>query len=202
MKKKWTRTALTLIAAILLCSFVFPALADADYDQALEYMKEKKYYSAYEAFRKSDESDADEKAQQCIQPWPKNGEVWRTSGGKGDPFEFTIVVNQSKDCGMLLRFMRKGFPISSVFVGGTGTVKVSLPKGTYTIKAGIGENWFGLEEYFGRNGSYETMTIDGKEEIKLEGGYGYTLTINTSQRDPDADTVISEYESWEEFIAK
>ena len=30
MKKKWTQAACTLFTAILLCSFVLPALADAD----------------------------------------------------------------------------------------------------------------------------------------------------------------------------
>ncbi len=173
---------------------------DSSYQQALEYLKEEKYYSAYEAFNESYADDAYEQAQKCIKPWPKNGEVWRTSQGKGDPFELTVKVNQSDDRAMLLRFYRKGFPISYVFIGGTGSVKVTLPKGVYTIKDGVGSDWFGIKESFGRYGSYETMTFDnGSEEIKLQGGYGYTLTINASESNPNADSVGSEYESWEGF---
>lgn len=173
---------------------------DASYQQALEYLKDEKYYSAYEAFNESYADDAYEQAQKCIKPWPKNGEIWRTSGGKGDQFEFNIKVNQDEDQAMLLRFYRRGFPISYVFVGGSSSVKVSLPAGTYTVKSGTGTDWFGEKESFGRYGNYETMTFNGDdEEIKLEAGYSYTLTINTSDRTPGSDAVGSEYESWEGF---
>ena len=172
---------------------------DDSYRQALEYLKEEKYYSAYEAFMDSDAADAYAQAQKCIKAWPKNGEVWRTSGGKGEQFEFIIRANQSDDHAMLLRFMRKGFPISYVFIGGSADVKVNLPAGTYSIKSGEGSDWFGIKEAFGRYGSYETMTINDSTEIKLEAGYSYTLTLNTSERNPNSDAVGSEYESWEDF---
>ena len=177
---------------------------ESEYDEAylrgLEFLKEEKYYSAYEAFNESWSNGAYEQAQKCIKPWPKNGEVWRTSQGKGDPFELTVKVNQSDDRAMLLRFYRKGFPISYVFIGGSDSVKVTLPKGVYTIKDGVGSDWFGIKESFGRYGSYETMTFENNsEEIKLQGGYDYTLTINASESNPNADDVGSEYESWEGF---
>ena len=55
-----------------------------------------------------------------------------------------------------------------MFIGGNNTVKVMLPAGLYTVKSGEGSDWFGEKESFGRYGHYETMTFDGKEEIKLQ----------------------------------
>ncbi|MBR5109768.1 MAG: hypothetical protein IK099_06200 [Clostridia bacterium] len=172
---------------------------DEYYQQAMDFLREEKYYSAREAFLSSYTDGAYEQAQKCLKAWPGNGEVWRTSSGKGDKCEFTVVVNQDSDRAMLLRFYRRGYPISFVFIGGTGQVKITLPEGLYTVKSGEGYDWYGYKEAFGRYGSYETMTFDGKEEIKLEAGHAYTLTINTDQVNPDADDVGSEYESWEGF---
>ena len=169
---------------------------DSYYTQALEFLKQEKYYSAYEAFLESDYKDAYDQAQRCIKNWPKNGEVWRTPNGKGDPLDFTIQVNQDEDQAILVRFIRKGYPISYVFIGGTATVKIKLPAGTYTIKTGTGTNWFGLKEYFGRYGSYETEMIDGKKEIKLQGGNAYTYTINITEGEGN---VRGQYENWEDF---
>ena len=173
---------------------------DSSYEQALAFVKEERFFSAYEAFMDSNSSDAYSQAQKCIKPWPKNGEVWRTSGGKGDPLEFTIVINQDADQATLLRFIRKGYPISYVFVGGNSSATVKLPAGVYTVKSGQGTDWFGIKESFGRYGRYETMTFDGgKTEIKLEAGHAYTLTINTSEKTPGTEDVGSQYESWENF---
>ena len=70
----------------------------------------------------------------------------------------------------------------------------------YTVKSGEGDDWFGIKESFGRYGSYEIMTFNGdSQEIKLQAGYTYTLTINASESNPDSDGVGSEYESWEDF---
>jgi len=206
MKTRWNRVACMLLCMILLCGFALPAVAeteiDASYQQALEYLKEEKYYSAYEAFMDSRAPDSYEQAQKCKIAWPKDGEVWRTSSGKGDPFEFTIKVNQPDDQAMFLRFIRKGFKISYVFIGGSGTVKLNLPAGTYSIKRGIGRTWYGIEEAFGPNGYYETMTINGSQEIKLEGGGGYSFSINVTDYNPDMQSmgnVDSDSESWEDF---
>lgn len=175
---------------------------DDSYRQALEYLKEEKYYSAYEAFMDSSAPDSYEQAQKCKKDWPKNGEVWRTSQGKGDPLEFTIRVNQPEDQAIFLRFIRKGYKISYVFIGGSDTVKLKLPAGTYSIKRGVGRTWYGIEEAFGRNGYYETMTINGSQEIKLQGGGGYSFSINVTEMNPDMQSmgdVDSDSESWEDF---
>ena len=55
---------------------------DASYQQALEYLKEEKYYSAYEAFNESYADDAYEQAQKCIKPWPKNGVLYNALGAE------------------------------------------------------------------------------------------------------------------------
>ena len=177
-----------------------PEDADESYYEALAFMKEERWFSAYEAFRKSGAEDAQDRAEACVQPWPASGEISRSvaSGGKT---ELTIKVNQRDDHALFVRLIKDGKPASCLFIGGSGSVTVKLPAGKYTIEDGSGRQWFGMKEAFGRGGSYETMTFDdaGTTTVTFKSGGRYTLTINVTEADPDATGVGSEYEDWETF---
>ena len=47
------------------------AAYDDAYRMALQYLKDEKYFSAWEAFSASEAEDAEERAAACIQPWPR-----------------------------------------------------------------------------------------------------------------------------------
>ena len=104
---------------------------------------------------------------------------------------------------MLIRIYKNDAPVSYLFIAGSDTVTVRLPgNGYYVVKDGVGYDWYGIKEAFGREGSYETMTFDenGTESVYLKSNYAYTLSINVSTPDPKGDDVYSEPENWDDFV--
>ena len=212
MSHRMRKITLMLLSVLLIISFVLPAQAftwrteapyenDLDYQAGLKYYAEGKYFSAYESFMMSDADDADERAEKCIQPWPKTGEIWRSPDAKSKNMELTFKIDQPTDYGYFVRLYRGGKAVSYLFIGGPGKVTVKLPSGRYTIKDGSGKEWFGVKEAFGRYGSYETMSFDdyGTTEVNLQSNHTYTITINVEEPNPDADVIYSEYQDWEDF---
>ena len=57
------------------------------------------------------------------------------------------------------------------------------------IETERGTEWYGIEEAFGENDSYEIMTFDNKgtTEIPLEGGFYYTITAGWGEPEPEPD---------------
>lgn len=175
---------------------------DEDYQAGLQYLKEEKYYSAYESFQMCSYLDeAAEMAESCIRSWPKTGEIWHNSSVKGNNVQLTVSVNQDSDRAMLVKIYKGDTHVSSLFIGGTGRATAKLPAGTYTIKDGVGTQWFGTKEAFGRYGNYETMTFgeSESEQVQLKSGHSYTITVNVTDPDPTADSVGAEYQDWEGF---
>ena len=172
-----------------------------NYQDGLRYMNEGRYYSAYQSFMACGLEEGDEKAEQCVRPWPKTGEIWHNSSVRGNVVTLTIAVNQDSDRALLAKIYKGDTHVSSLFIGGTGQATVNLPAGTYVIKDGSGSEWIGPTESFGPYGSYETMTFDdnGNEEVALKANYSYKITVNVSDLDPNAQGVGSHYENWDGF---
>lgn len=214
MSNKLRTIVCALLCVILFAAIALPAQADGfvwrteapyendeDYQAGLKLFKEGKYFSAYESFMMSDADDASERADACIQKWPKNGEVWRSKDAKSRSVTLVFNVNQSSDTAYFVRLYLKGKPVSYVFIGGKAKVTVKIPSGKYKIKDGTGTKWFGVKEAFGRYGSYETMSFDdnGTTEVNLKSGGSYEITVNVQEPNPDADPIYSEYEDFEGF---
>ena len=174
---------------------------DADYQEGLKLFKAQKFYSAYQAFRRSNLDEAEAQAEKCIQKWPRNGEIWRNPAVTATKTELTVSVNQDSDEAMLIKLMKGTSTVTCQFIGGTGKVTVQLPAGNYTIKEGAGRTWYGMEEAFGRDGSYKTMTFgkNDAEVVTLKSGHAYTITVNVTNPDPKAQGIGSKYESWDDF---
>ena len=179
----------------------FQLANDEYYQTGLQYLNEGKFYSAYESFRMSSLEEAQEKAETCIQAWPATGQIWHNSSVKGTNMELTVSVNQDEDRAMIVKIYKGDVHAATLFIAGTGKATTKLPAGTYTIKDGVGTQWFGANEAFGRDGAYETMTFgdDGTSQVQLKSGHAYTITINVTNPDPNADSVGSEYQDWEGF---
>lgn len=174
---------------------------DENYQAGLKFMNEGKYFSAYEAFQTSGAEEALEMAEKCAQPWPGTGEIWHNASVKGSNMELVVKVNQEDDQAMVVKIYRGNAHAATAFIGGTGQVTCKLPAGTYVIKDGTGSIWYGKEELFGRYGNYETMTFGDNDdtEIKLDNGHRYTITINVTESDPNAEGVGSVYQEWDDF---
>ena len=188
-------------AAQALLSPVYSDLGNSEYRYMLgsALSLQGKYYSAKQAFARSRWGDWEARAEACVQPWPKNGQLWKNSDVRGSGTRLTIRSKADADTALLCRIYREdGMPVASLFIGGSGKASVSLPPGTYVIKDGVGKTWYGAEEAFGNEGFYETMLFDdGSSTVKLKNRYAYTITVGVG---PDAATDIgSKAETWEDF---
>lgn len=174
---------------------------DKNYKKAQKLYKAGKYYSAYQYYKKSTAADAKKMAKKCIQKWPKNGEIWRSDSAKSKKKTLVFDVNPPEDYAYLIRLYKSDKLVSCLFFGKPGKVTVKLPSGKYTIKTGVGKQWFGVKEAFGRSGYYQTLSLNGSEVIDLSPSnvIGYNIWIDSSNAAPNADSFDSVEEDWDNF---
>ena len=172
-----------------------------DYMRACALVAQGKYASAKSLFEESGWGDWEARAKACVQPWPKTGVLYKNPDVKGSSTELTVKFNTDADTAMLVKIYTEGGVLArTMFIGGTGKAKTSLPAGTYIIKDGTGKNWYGEEEAFGSEGYYEIMTFgDDQQEVELKKNYSSTITVNVQEDNPDAEGVGSDWESWSDF---
>ena len=172
-----------------------------EYMRACALVAQGKYYSAKAVFEGSGWEDWEDRAAACILPWPETGVLYRNPDVQGSSTELTVKFNTDPDTAMLVKIYTADDVLArTMFIGGTGQATCSLPAGTYTIKDGTGKTWYGEEEAFGDEGSYEIMTFEGgQQEVRLEQNYSSTITVNVQEDNPDAKGVGSDWESWDDF---
>ena len=185
---------------------LLPSWMSADeygYVRACTMVAQGKFASAKALFEECGWGNWEERAEACVQPWPKNGVLYKNPDVKGSSAELSVQFNTDPDTAMLVKvYTADGVLARTMFIGGTGNATCSLPAGIYIIKDGIGESWYGEEEAFGERpeGQYEIMTFeDGSQEVALEKNYRTTITVNVQEDNPDAEGVGSDWESWEDF---
>ena len=112
--------------------------------------------------------------------------------GKKKDLHYTILqVDDSHSIRELVR---------TLFIGNTGSATVSLPAGSYVVKAGTGMAWYGEEEAFGEEGRYEVMTFDnGRQELEIEADQHLTVTVNAQGYGDGAKMEGAVYEDWSSF---
>ena len=175
--------------------------AEYDYMHACALVAQGKYASAKALFEESGWGDWEARAGACVQPWPKTGVLYRNPAVKGGSAELAVQFNTDPDTAMLVKiYTVDGVLARTMFIGGTGRAKTSLPAGTYIIKDGTGRDWYGDEEAFGSEGRYEIMTFgNGQQALQLRKNYSSTITVNVQENNPDAEGVGSQRESWSDF---
>ena len=184
----------TLAAAMILALLTaVPASADeALYRQAEQHLEEGYYYTAREEFLQSQWGDWEERAAECILPWPENGEIWQNDPGLEKDVQLVLEVKQDEDSASFFRVFRDGLAVSELFVGGSGKIRLELAAGFYEIWMGKGTQWFGSAELFGNNGYYQTMTVDdtGSRVIEMKPNYIYSFYIGPR---------VPEHDPWHDF---
>lgn len=172
-----------------------------EYMRACALVAQGKFASARDLFDQSRWGDWLERAEACVQPWPKTGVLYKNPAVQGSSTELAVQFNGESDVGMLVKiYTTDGTLARTMFIGGTGKATASLPAGTYVIKDGTGKNWYGEEEAFGKTGYYEIMTFSGgSQEIQLKRNYRSTITVNVQEDNPGADSVGADRENWEAF---
>ena len=188
------------IALFLTFTAVSAASPEEMYDEAYSLYQQHKYFKAHELFVQSQFGDWEQMAKKCIRRWPKNGEVWHDNTQWLQDTRVTFAVKQPKDTAIFIRIYKNETPVSYVFIGGSDEITVGLPgNGKYTIKDGVGADWYDMTDAFGVNGAYETMTFGEYDDdyIYLESRYEYTITIN--MEDVTGQDIGTSALNWEEF---
>lgn len=136
------------------------------------------------------------------QPWPDTGPVYRAQDFviAGASLSIRLLQVSQTRAAYVKIYTLEGALAAGLFIGGSATASVDLPGGTYTLRLGTGETWYGTEGAFGRAGRYATLLFDGGATVvTLEPNYAYTLTVNPTEDVEQGDAVGSESVSWEDF---
>ena len=174
--------------------------AEFDYARACACVAQGRYASAKRYFEQSGHADWQERAEACAQPWPKTGVLYKNPDVKGGSSELRVKFNTDPDIAMLVKIYTPDDTLArTMFIGGSGQATCSLPAGDYIVKDGRGRTWYGEAEAFGDEGYYEIMTLNDSQLITLERNYRSTITINVEEVNPDADSVGTDWENWEDF---
>lgn len=172
-----------------------------DYMRASALFRNGRYLQAMEAFRSCDYGDASERAEACSQPMPKTGALYRNKDVKGGNTTLCVKVNENAGKGELVKvYDADDVLVSVLFINGAGKANCNIPAGSYRIKAGVGDKWYGLEDSFGPDGYYEVMRFNGYDEyVRFDSGYMYTITINVKPNESKGDGIGSVYEDYSDF---
>lgn len=202
MKK--TIIIISFIVFLLTVSVCFAEGDQSVYDRAKSLYENKQYYEAHKLFIQSQYGDWERMANKCVRPWPKNGEIYHDSSEWLRDTQLTFKVDQPADTAVFIRVYKvenkSEKPVSYVFIGGSDEVTIYLPgNSTYTIRDGVGSNWYGEVDTFGAEGAYETMLFGRNEEetYYFEQKLDYTITINVE--DVIGEEVGSEDAEWKSF---
>ena len=151
------------------------------------------FYSAYVLFSElGDYNHADERAAACVQPRPKNGELFRNehydehtvrlvvTAPKEDTDTYLIIQTQTGD---------SVIPVSTIYLRSESTARVYLPAGTYVIARASGSgDWFGTTEMWGPDGIYEYVSNgNGGTEIAMQRNKEYRLRLEAHVSEPQEE---------------
>ncbi len=137
-------------------------------------------------------------ADEAAQPWPANGELYRSGSAAGEQASLKIVIsNLSSGYASLVKLTTdEGELVSCLFAGNTAgstqalRLSTSVPGGNYVLTYGTGTDWYGQKAAFGTAGTYSKLLLeDNQSVIPLDAGYTYTLYIDAS---PDSTGGSSE----------
>ena len=153
-----------------------------DYIEAAVTFKSGRFYTAQRMYQAISYQDSSERAEKCIQKWPKNGQVYRNPGYKSARTRLLIHGVEDETHATYIKIYRPDdVLVSTVFIASSKSASVRLPAGTYRMKVGTGSSWYGPEEAFGSGSDafYSVLTFDesGTDSITLDAGHQYTLTL-------------------------
>ncbi|MGI6546449.1 MAG: hypothetical protein ACOX2M_08560 [Fastidiosipilaceae bacterium] len=174
-----------------------------NYAVAEEYYEQGAYYDAYLAFKELGSfDDADERMSTCVQSFPSTGESYRNQDYKNSNLSLAIVPPKSDGSRNYIKiYTADNVLVSCITIAEGGEATVSLPQGSYRIKAAYGYgDWFGETDMFGEDGYYSVLTngVGDNELFSLESNNSYTLTLR-GDLDTSGDPVNLERENRRDF---
>ena len=138
------------------------------------------YISAKKAFLQSGIENSDERALELTRKtWPETGEIYRNSSYVGENMYIAIDMYNNTGMACAVKICNEaGTAVSVLFIQENGKAIAKLPGGVYMIKSAIGEDWYGLDNAFGEDGTYSIMRLsDDGNTYTFEEGYAYTISL-------------------------
>ncbi|MCF0228856.1 MAG: hypothetical protein HUJ76_04075 [Parasporobacterium sp.] len=156
-------------------------------------------YNAKLMYEYSGYGDYAERAVSCAQDLPNSGQIYRNENVPGTGVKFTASVHSLNEseavCVKLIN--DKNELVSCLIIRGTGSASADIPEGRYRIIDGAGFSWYGVNDMFGEEGTYETMIFDdGSDYMQFRNGYEYTMSFNSGEHDPNSLDTGFEAASW------
>ena len=152
------------------------AAAEALYQEGL-------FYSAQLAFKALiGFEDAEQRAEDCIQKFPKASELYHNPDFKKKSSHFKVDNRKGSFPIVYRLYTEDGTLVSTFCIPAGGKYTVKVPAGTYVIYEAGGYDWFGGKEFFGDEGYYQkVLDSDGSDTFKFRSGYILTFTMNVSE---------------------
>ena len=150
-----------------------------DYADAFDLLNQGRYYDAYMLFDSIDSfEDSYDRAMSCVQETPSSGVIY-SSGQSGN---VDLVVEAPEWYDTYIKIYLDGTLCRTMFIRkGSSATAYSMPAGNYTMNVayeGYLGYWFGPDDMFGDDGSYNKLLLDGSNyEVYLQSNYTYTLTL-------------------------
>ena len=174
-----------------------------DYLKASALYLDEHYFLAKEIFETCTYKDSAERAASCVQPFPETGELWHNKDMISEKMELEInvsFVDDEEEGRYIMIYSEEGENAANIFIGGADAIVSKLPGGNYRMKSATGKEWYGIKDMFGKEGKYENLIFnefeDDKYLTKLEEGFRWTITINTSNVGQTVDTEDVGWEQW------
>ncbi|MCR5067443.1 MAG: hypothetical protein K6A14_05240, partial [Erysipelotrichaceae bacterium] len=151
------------------------------YIEAMNYYKEKKFYTAMCIFNSiSDFRDAQKMADSCLQSRPGNGIVYRASSSKA--VGLTIYDTSNGEDMFVKIYNSNDKLVETLYIRDGSKATAYLPAGSFRIAlaSGKGAEWYGTVETFGPNGTYQRLLLTGSGEYYSFKSGKYTLKFNVT----------------------
>ena len=131
---------------------------------------------AYNLFRAlEDYRDSAQQMEACLLPYPDSGVLYQNA-----LYQSTSVVldfHTSPDVSPLYtKIYAEDTFVAALFLFGEEPIRITLPAGSYTIKAAQGTLWFGEEQLFGSEGDYYLMLFNDSDSVLLNDNTSYAIT--------------------------
>ena len=154
-----------------------------DYLMGCAYYAQGKYYSAKEAFENSQYDDYEQRAADCVQPFPQDGELRHNPDYYGNASLTYEVNNSDESLGHYFILCTENMDfVTGVFIGGNGTAATYFPGGEYKVLEYSGDTWYGDIDTFGPDGYREIMIFneyeDDEHKTWLGNEGGWIITVN------------------------
>ena len=132
--------------------------------------------------------------------WPENGELYKNPDIDRSETQLVFTYGNETDAARYIKIYTADQILArTLFLGGSGQVKTMLQGGTYTVRVGTGQDWYGEEFVFGKNGSYGILTDNGEQEIELKAAYSYEVPLASVQPTVVEKGIGIQYVSLQDF---